>query len=118
MKYLCQLAVILVANSFTLQNVNAAENQIGTLTLKTDKIIFQTKSESFTYPVGKIGETIPDAKIVKFELKVISERGKDTDVSELTLENTADGTKLVLVKDTPVKVIHVLSGPQRTWKLP
>jgi len=116
MKSLLRLTIAMLVTLFV-SNAFASENEFGTLTLKADKIVFQVKSKTFIYPVGKIGDSIPDAKLIKFEPKVISKDGKETDISELTLENISDGKHLILIESIPVKATHVISGSQRGWKL-
>jgi hypothetical protein len=111
-------AIIASGVFLALQCAFSAEDLAGTLTLKGEKIIFQTTSESFTYPVGAIGDTISDAKIVSFQPKIIEIGGKETNASELTLENLSDGKRFTLVESVPLKVIHVQTGTVHGWKLP
>jgi hypothetical protein len=109
-------AITLLAFLPSLQSANAAENEEGTLTLKGDQIVFKTLSKSVIYSPFKIGSKIEDAKIVKFEPKSIEKNGKEINISEITLENTADGTKLTLIESVPSDVFHSFNGQKWIWK--
>jgi hypothetical protein len=94
-----------------------AEIEEGTLTLLNGKITFQTKDKTIVFPPLLIGQEIPGAKVIKFQPRTITKNHQDLDVSELTLENQSDGSKILLVNGTPMKVRHIFDATASTFLL-
>jgi len=117
MKSLPPIASIATIVTLLLAQASKAETEEGTLTLQGDKITFQTKAKAIVSPPLLIGQEIPGAKIIKFQPRTITKNHQDLDVSELTLENQSDGSKITLVNGTPVKVRHIFDTTASTWKL-
>jgi hypothetical protein len=117
MKSSLSSTVVALVALLVVSHVEAAETERGTLTLRSDKIVFQTRSKEFVYPLGQIGSEIPGMKIVKFEPKSLERDGKEIDISEITLENQSNGDKFLLVQATPVDFIRTTDGSKTTWML-
>jgi len=109
-----KLLVVMFASLAFAASLHAEE---GTLTLSGDEVLFVTASGTKRYTVAMIGGPVLEGtKVTAFVPKQIVKDGKEIDVSELTLENTADGSQLMLVNKAPLPVTRTGEGDQTIWK--
>ena len=101
----------MVAFCFTGAGALAAVQEVGTLTLAGETVVFHTPLKDVIFDLLQC----PGLHLIKYDPKTIKKGDEEIDVSEAVFADDA-GHRFTLIQGKPQDITRVMEGTRTTWK--